>query len=109
TELTRAIAFRIRPAARPGIGPCLLRRLARPDDHTPLGLLADASAGHVRIALQREVDRPAVERLHGVEGDRVARHLHLAGRTHCDLAHGVLPALAIALHIDDDPLAFRKV
>src|SRR5712692_3880235 len=109
TELTSAIAFRIRSAARPGIGPCLLaRRLAWPDDHAPLRLLADASARHVGVSLEREVDGPALERLHGVEGDRVARHLHLARRAHRDLAHRVLSALPVALHVDDDPLALSQ-
>ena len=52
---------------------------------------------------------PALERLHGVEGDRVAGHLHLARRAHRDLAHRVLPALPVPLHVHDDPLAFRQV
>src|ERR1700682_5726391 len=88
TELTSAIAFRIRSvAARPGTRSLLGRRLARTDDHAPCGFLADASAHDVGITLQREVDRPALERLHGVERDRVARHLHLACRAEGNLAH----------------------
>src|SRR3977135_239954 len=109
TELAAPHAFRTPPAARPGIGPCLPRRLAGPDDHTPLRLFADASAGHIRIAFEREVDGPALERLHRVKGDRVARHLHLARCAHRDLAHRVLAALAVALDVHDDPLAFGEV
>src|SRR5256886_3014176 len=110
TELTMAIARRIRSAARPAIEPPLaVGRLARPDDHPPLRLLADARAGHVRVALQRQVDGASLEGLHRVERDRVACHLHLPRGAHRDLAHGVLAALPVTLHVDDHALALRQV
>src|ERR1700736_4865210 len=109
TALTRLIAFRIlSAAARPGIDD-LPRGLAKSDHDPALGFLADARAGHLAVALEGQVDRPALERLHGVEGDRVTCHLHLPRGPQCDLAHGVLAALAVALHVDDDPLAFSQV
>src|SRR5437762_10133710 len=69
TALTSAIARRIRSVAeRPGNElPLSVGRLARADDHAPLGLLADARARHVWIALERQVDGAPLERLHGVE------------------------------------------
>src|SRR5438034_281414 len=111
TELTRAIARRIRSAAaRPAIEPPLaVGRLARPDDHPPLRLLADARAGHVRVALQRQVDGASLEGLHRVERDRVACHLDLPSGAHRDLAHGVLAALPVTLHVDDHALTLRQV
>src|SRR5215831_8786702 len=114
TELTSAIAFRIRSAAarcasRPPAGPLLVGRLARPDHDPSLRLLADARARDVGVALQGEMDRAALEWLHRVERDGVAGHLHLAGGAHRDLADGVLAALAVALHVDDDALAFLEV
>src|ERR1700730_10618391 len=80
TALIRAIAFRIRcAAARPGTGrPLLGGRLADPEPAPPLRILPDARAGDLGVALERQVDGPALERLHGVEGDRVACHLDLA-------------------------------
>src|SRR5579864_811192 len=121
TELTSAIARRIRSAAprcgsRPGIslepGPLdssLGGRLARADHDAPFRLLADAAAGDVRVAFERQVDGAALERLHRVEGDRVPGHLDLAGGAHRDLADRVLAALAVALDVHDDPLAFGQV
>src|SRR5215831_7352013 len=70
TELTSAIAFRIRSAAprcgsRPGIDPpSVLSGLARADDDAPLGLLADARAGHLGITFEGQVDRTPLEGLH---------------------------------------------
>src|SRR5205807_2659055 len=84
TELTSAIAFRIRSAAaRPGtVPPLFFRRLAGADNDAALRLLADARARDVRVAFQRQVDGSALERLHRVERDRVAGHLDLAGGAH---------------------------
>src|SRR5256885_4413623 len=108
TELTSAIALRIRSAA--GLpAPLLVSCLARSHDDPPLGFLADARAGPVGIALEREVDRTALERLHRVERDRVAGHLHLSGGTHRDLAHRVLAPLAVTLDVNDDALALGEV
>src|SRR5207245_6125370 len=92
TELTSAIALRIRSAAGPPAieSPLFASGLARSDDDTTLGFFADARARHVGIAFERKVDCPALERLHGVKRDRVAGHLDLAGRAHSDLADGVL-------------------
>src|ERR1700674_4557609 len=110
TELTRAIAFRIRSAARPGIGrSSALGRLARADDDAALGLLADARARHVGVALEGKVDRPSLERLHRVQRDRVPGHLPLDRKPHRDLAHRVLASLAVSLDVDDDALAFGNV
>src|SRR4030088_2780389 len=92
TALIRAIAFRIRRAPpQHGTGrPLLGGRRAEPDHDTPLRILPDARAGDLGVALQRQVDGPALERLHGVEGDRVARHLDLASCAQRDLSNGVL-------------------
>src|SRR5690242_13801091 len=98
----------MRSAAEPP-APLLLSRLARSDDDATLRLFADARAGHVRIALEREVDRAALERLHRIQRDRVAGHLDLARGTHRDLTHGVLAALAVALDVDDHALAFGEL
>src|SRR4029077_8523763 len=95
TELTSAIAFRIRSAARPATNSLLGRRFARSDNDATLRLLTDAATRHVRVALECEVDCSAFERLHGIESDRVAGHLDLASCAHCDLAHGVLPPLPV--------------
>src|SRR5712692_894950 len=85
------------PFARPvGSG---LGGLARQHDHPPIRLLADAVGGHVGIVLQGQVDGPALEGLHGVEGDGVAGHLDLTGRAQGDLPHGVLATLAVALDV----------
>src|SRR5438132_5727853 len=93
TALTSAIALRIRSAAeRPGNeSPLSVGRLARSDDDPPLGLLADARARDVWIALQRQVDGTPLERLHGVESDGVAGHLDLARSAHGYLPDRVLP------------------
>src|SRR5258708_14100131 len=45
-------------------------RFQRSHDYATLWLLADAAACHVRIALERDVDRPAFEGLHRIERDR---------------------------------------
>src|SRR5436309_1821696 len=104
----RAIALRMRSAAPPP-APLAFSRLARSHDDAALGLFADARAGDVGIALEREVNRPPLERLHRVERDRVPGHLDLARGAHRDLAHGVLAPLAVALYVDDDPLTFGKL
>src|SRR5438105_13177650 len=112
TALTTAIAFRIRSAAdRPCIGldSLLGGGLARTDDHAPIGLLADARARHVRIALEGEMDGPTLERLHCIQRDRISCHLHLTRCAQCNLAHRVLAALAVALHVHDDALALGQV
>src|SRR5437764_100234 len=71
---TNAIAFRIRSAAaRPGMGSAGLG-LAGSDHDAPIRLLADARAADVGVVLQREVDGASLERLHGIERDRVAGH-----------------------------------
>src|SRR5713101_9957289 len=109
TALTNAIAFRIRSAAaRPGMGSAA-RGLAGSDHDPTIGFLADARAADVRIVLQREVDGSALERLHRVERDRVARHLHLSRRAQGDLAHRVLAPLPVPLDVDDDALAFGQL
>src|SRR5438445_1476663 len=109
TSLTSAIAFRIRSAAaRPGMGSAV-RRLAGSDHDPAIGLLADAGAADVRIVLQGEVDCAPLERLHGVQRDRVAGHLHLPRRPQGDLAHGVLAALAVSLDVDDHALALSEM
>src|SRR5438094_1964257 len=109
TALTSAIARRIRSAAeRPGNeSPLSVGRLARADDHAPLGLLADARARYVWIALERQVDGAPLERLHRVESDRVASHLRLACRAHGDLADRVLTPLSVPLDVDDHTHRFR--
>src|SRR5262245_20327023 len=115
TELTSAIAFRIRSAAvRCGSPPAKepplsVGRLARSDDDAALRLFADARAGHVGIAFQRKVDGTPLERLHRVQRDRVAGHLDLARGAHCYLAHGVLAPLPVTLDVDDDTLAVGEV
>src|SRR6266576_1862028 len=111
TELTSAIALRIRSAAeRPGNeSPLSVGRLTRSDDDPPLGLLADARARHVRIAFQRQVDGAPLEWLHGVESDGVAGHLDLASRANRYLPDRVLTPLPVPLDVDDHPLAFRQV
>src|ERR1700738_893070 len=96
TALTSAIAFRIRsPAARPGIGSAA-RGLAGTDHDPAIRFLADARAADIGVVLKREMDGPALERLHGVERDGVACHLHLSRRSQSDLAHGVLAAVPVA-------------
>src|ERR1700730_11996540 len=111
TALIRAIAFRIRSAAAPpGIGrPLPGGRLAEPDHDPPVGVLPDARAGDLGVSLERQVDGPALERLHGVESDRVARHLHLARGAEGDLTHRVLAPLAVSLDVHDDALALSEV
>src|SRR5947209_7053796 len=74
TELTSAIALRIRSAAVPP-APLLLSRLAGTDHDATFRFFADARAGHVRVALEREMDGATLKRLHRVERDRVTRHL----------------------------------
>src|SRR5690242_17770512 len=91
TELMSAIARRMRSAADPP-APLLLSRFARTHDHAPVGLFTDARARHFGVALEREVDGAPLERLHRVQRDRVAGHLHLARGAHRDLPHGVLAA-----------------
>src|SRR6266566_8672703 len=109
TAFTSAIAFRTRSAAaRPGMGSAT-RGLARSDHHPAVRLFADARTADVGIVLQGEVNRAPFERLHGVEGDGVASHLHLACGPQRDLAHRVLAALAVALDVDDHPLAFGQM
>src|ERR1700687_850463 len=69
TEVTSAIAFRIRWAAvRSGIecAALLCRRLAGPDDDAPFRLLADAAAGDVRVTLERQGGGAAPGKLHGI-------------------------------------------
>src|SRR5690242_4615417 len=102
-----AIALRIRSAAERGAmgSPLLASRFARSHHDASVGLLADAGARHVGIALERQMNGAPFKRLHRVECDRVARHLHLARSPHRYLAHGVLTPLAISLDVDDDPLA----
>src|SRR5712692_1839092 len=78
TALTSAIAFRIRSGAA-GHGSAA-RGLAGSDHDSAIRLLADARAADVGIVLKSEVNGAALKRLHGVERDRVASHLHLAGR-----------------------------
>src|ERR1700694_4108353 len=111
TALIKAIAFRIRSAAaRPGMGRRLLcRRLAEPDHDPPLGFLADARAGDFGVPVQRQVDRPPLEGLYSIKGDRITCHLHLARSAQSNLAHRVLAALPITLDVDDDPLAFAEM
>src|SRR2546430_875104 len=111
TELTSAIALRIRSAAaRCDVEPPLLStRLARADDDAPFRLLADAGAGHVGVPFEGEVNRSPLERLHRVEGDRIAGHLHLARSPHGDLAHCVLSPLPVALDVDDHTLALGEM
>ena len=48
------------------------------------------------------MDRPALERLHRVERDRVAGDLDLASRAVGDLANRVFASLPVALDVDDD-------
>src|SRR5713226_1199806 len=109
TAFTTAIAFRTRSAAaRPGMGSAT-RGLARSDHHPAVRIFADARAADVGIVLKGEVNRAAFERLHGVEGDGVARHLHLACSPQRDLAHRVLAALAVSLDVDDHPFAFGQM
>src|SRR4029077_7116475 len=101
TAFTSAIAFRTRSAAaRPGMGSATCG-LARSDDHPAIRLFADARAADVGIVLQGKVNSTPFERLHGVEGDGVAGHLDLACGAQRDLAHRVLPALAVSLDVDD--------
>src|SRR5947207_9074664 len=104
--LTTAMALRIRSAADT---PVLFRGLAETDDHPPVRLLPDARAGHVGVAFEGEVNRAPLEGLHRVEGDRVARHLHLARGAQRDLAHGVLAALPVPLDVDDHALTLVEV
>src|SRR6266550_619502 len=108
TALISAIALRIRTAALPP-APLLVSWLARSHDDPPLGFFADARAGHVGIALEREVDRSALERLHRIERDCVACHLHLARSAHRNLAHRVLAPLPVALDVDDDAFALGEM
>src|SRR6184192_3654161 len=51
---------------------------------------------------ERRAIHLALEGLHRIERDGVARHLDLARRADGDLADGVLPPLAVALDVDDD-------
>src|SRR5712692_10339746 len=109
TALTNAIAFRIRSAAaRPGTGSAA-RGLAGSDHHPAIGLLADARAADIGIVLQGEVDGASFKRLHGIERNGVAGHLHLACGAQGDLPHGVLTPLAVALDVDDYALALGEV
>jgi hypothetical protein len=55
------------------------------------------------------VDCAPLERLHGVQRDRIAGHLHLPRRPQRDLAHGVLAALAVPLDVDDHALALSEM
>src|SRR5439155_23027205 len=84
-------------------------RLAESDDHPAFRLLANARARDLGVSLECQVDRTALERLHRIEGDRVARHLDLARGTQGDLSNRVLAALPVTLDVDDDPLTFPKV
>src|ERR1700694_4127884 len=105
TALTNAMAFRIRPAGHVSGA----RGLAGSDHDSAIRLLADARAADVGIVLKGEVDGAALKRLHGVERDRVAGHLHLARRPEGDLAHRVLAPLTVAFHVDDNALALREI
>src|SRR5579859_4889077 len=102
---TTAIALRMRSAADTS----LFGRLAKSDHDAPFRFLADARAGDVRVAFEGQVDGAPLESLHGVKRDGVARHLHLARRAERDLAHGVLAALAVALHVHDDALTLVEM
>src|SRR5260370_40462994 len=109
TAFTSAIAFRTRTAAaRPGMGSAN-RGLARSDHNPTVRLFADARAADVAIVLQGDMNRASFERLHGVQGDGVARHLHLACSPQRDLAHRVLAALAVPLDVAAHPPAFGQV
>src|SRR5579859_6742920 len=103
---TTAMALRIRSAADTTD---LLGGLARSDHDAPFGFLADARAGDVRVAFEGQMNGAAFESLHGVERDGVAGHLHLARRAERDLAHGVLAALAVTLHVHDHTLALVEM
>src|SRR5260370_753112 len=55
------------------------------------------------------MDCAPLERLHCIEGDRVAGHLDLARRAYRYLAHGVLAALSVSLDVDDHALTLGEM
>src|SRR5437879_596814 len=103
TELTSAIALRIRSAAaRRDVEPPLLStRLARADDDAPFRLLADAGAGHVGVPFEGEVNRSPLERLDRVEGDGIGGRVQLARSPQGDRAVWVVSTLAVAVRVGE--------
>src|SRR5439155_15548718 len=109
------------PRAHPGVqssgrgdaGPSTLRRPAtarRRDQQDPAVVAGPlASCGDARVVLEREMHDASIAWAHRIHADHTTGHLRLLSEAAGQLFEGFLPALSVALDVDDDAPATLAV